>query len=69
MLRLLVEAKAELNAVDDAGWTAFLVACRQGSADCVEFLVERSTVSSAQGGRRWLAGLCWMCSVLLLAQS
>ena len=41
---------------------------RNYPGDCVEFLVERSTVSSAQGGRRWLAGLCWMCSVLLLAQ-
>ena len=40
LLRLLVEAKAELNAVMPiTGMTAFLFACSNGSADCAEALV------------------------------
>ena len=40
LLRLLIEAKAELNAVDpETGFTAFHYACQMGNADCAEALV------------------------------
>merc|ERR1711969_516272 len=54
LLRMLIEFKAELNAVHpDADWTAFHTACDKGSADCAEALVRAGCDTSlrSKGGR------------------
>lgn len=52
VVKLLVEAGAEVDAMTDAGWTPLRAACAAGHAAVVKYLVERGAELGARGTER-----------------